>query len=248
MGKIDIAIIAVTVIFTLIGLIKGLMKQLLSFAGWLGSLIASFLLVKPVTGLLSKTPLGANINGKVADWIATKGEIFNQPLDIGTAGAQISEGISQLGLPKFIADAIAKWFNVSGSESDVTLAEVLGPAIGNIILTGITFIALFILLLILFKILTGLLNKVANKGIIGAVNRILGAALGLVKALVFVSLAMLLLSVVSGVIPALNDFLVTDMGLGSEGFGIGRFFYENNPLLGLLKGTFNFKDVLSYFG
>lgn len=247
MGKIDIAIIIVLGLFTVIGLIKGFMKQILSAANWLLGLVGSFLLVKPVTSLLAKTSLSSKIDGKVADWIATKGDIFNQPIAAGSAGEQITEGISELGLPKFIAEAISRWFQVSGSETDLTLAEVLGPAIGNVILTAITFIGIFIILLIVLKIISRLLNKVADKGLLGVVNKILGAVLGAVKGLVFVSLSMLLLSVVSGILPSLNDFLVADLRLGTEGFGLGKYFFENNPLVALLKGSFNFKDILSNF-
>lgn len=247
MGKIDIAIILIIALFTVIGLFKGFMKQVLSVANWLVSLVGSFLLLKPVAAVLGKTALSTSINNKVANWISTKGDIFSQPLVTEQAGEQIAQGISELGLPKFIAEAISGWFKVSGTEGEKTLADVLAPAIGNIILTVIAFIALFIVLLIIFKIISGMLNNIVDNGILGALNKLLGGALGFIKGAVLVSIVMLLLSALSGVIPALNDFLVSDLKLGTDGFGIGKFFYEKNPLLGLLKGSFNFKEILSSF-
>lgn len=242
MGKIDLAIIIIMLIFVIFGLIKGFMKQILSVANWLLSLIGSFLFVKPFSALLSKTALSTSINGKVANWIGTKGATFNEMVEPGRIKEQISQGISELGLPKFIADAIAGGINISGSEGDMTLAEILAPSIGSIILTVLSFIILFILFMIVLKILFGFLNNVFDEGILGAVNKLLGGLLGLIKGAVLISLVMLLLSAVSGIIPPLNNFLVADL---DSKIGIGKFFYEKNPLLTLIKGSFNFKDLFA---
>lgn len=242
MGKIDLAIIIIMLLFVLFGFIKGFMKQILSVANWLLSLIGSFLFVKPFSALLSKTAIATSINGKVANWIATKGATFNEMIEPGRIKEQIAQGISELGLPKFIAEAIASGINIGGAEGDMTLAEVLAPSIGSIILTVVSFIMLFILLMIILKIIFNLLNNVFDEGILGAVNRLLGGVLGLIKGGVLVSLVMLLLSTISGIIPALNNFLVADL---DSGIGIGKFFYENNPLLALVKGSFNFKDIFA---
>jgi uncharacterized membrane protein len=163
-------------------------------------------------------------------------------IEPGRIKEQIAQGISELGLPKFIAEAIASGINIGGAEGDMTLAEVLAPSIGSIILTVVSFIMLFILLMIILKIIFNLLNNVFDEGILGAVNRLLGGVLGLIKGGVLVSLVMLLLSTISGIIPALNNFLVADL---DSGIGIGKFFYENNPLLVLVKGSFNFKDIFA---
>jgi uncharacterized membrane protein required for colicin V production len=243
MGTIDLIIIGIIGLFLIIGIAKGFMKQILSAANWLIALIGSFLLIKPVSALVAQTALKATINTKVGDWIASKGALFSTTISTGQASQQLTEAISELGLPEFIAKAIVGGLDLSSVEGS-TLAEVLAPTIGNIILTVLTFLALFILLMIICKVVFRLLNKVFDSGVLGVVNRILGAALGLVKGAVLVSLAMLLVSALSGLIPSLNDFLTADLRLGTEGFGIGKYFYENNPIMALIKGSFNFKDIL----
>mgnify|MGYP000979486039 CR=1 FL=1 len=247
MGKIDLAIIIIILLFTLIGFAKGFMKQVLSVANWLLGLIGSFLLIKPFSALLSKTEISASINNKVADWIATKGDTFNQLVDYNRVDEQLAEAISELGLPKFIASAITGGFHMTGAEGDITLAEALAPTLGSVILSVIAFILLFIILIILLKIIFKFLNSIFDDGVLGVVNKLLGGVLGLLKGAVMVSLIMLLLSVLSGIIPGLNNFLIADLRLESEGFGIGKFFYESNPLLALIKGSFNFKDLLANF-
>jgi uncharacterized membrane protein required for colicin V production len=243
MGTIDLIIIGIIGLFLIIGIAKGFMKQILSAANWLLSLIGSFLLLKPVSALVAKTAVKTTINTKVGDWIASKGALFSTTITSSQASEQLTGAISELGLPEFIAKAIVGGLDLSSVEGS-TLAEVLAPTIGNIILTVLTFLALFLVLAIVLKIIFHLLNKVFDKGVLGVVNRILGAVLGLVKGVVLVSLAMLLVSALSGLIQPLNSFLTTDLKLGTEGFGIGKYFYENNPILALIKGSFNFKDIL----
>jgi uncharacterized membrane protein required for colicin V production len=243
MGKIDIAIIIITLLFLLIGFFKGFVKQLLSTANWLVALIGSFLLVKPVTSLLSGS-LGQTINTKILDWISTKGEIFS--LQMGTLEeGQFTSGLEALGLPGFIADIFSKLFVSGDLDASLTFGEALSRGIGNIVLTIILFVILFIILMIILKILTNILSNLFDSGVLGIVNKLLGGALGLVKAIVLISGAMLLASAIAGIIPSVQDFLTVDLNLGSTGFGIGKYIYENNPLLAILNGSFNFKDILN---
>ena len=90
-----------------------------------------------------------------------------------------------------------------------------------------------------------LLHVVFDRGVLGIANKLLGAALGLVKGLVLVSLAMLIVSILSGVVPSLNEFLITDLKLGEESFSIGKYFYEHNPLVELFRGSFRFDNILN---
>lgn len=246
MGIIDIVIYILLLAMIIIGFSKGFFKQILSAANWLVSLILAILLVKPFSSLMGKTALQVSINSKVTAWVASKGDLFTMPYDPSSGNAQISEAISEhLKLPKFIADMIA-----SGIKFDVpdgtTLADLLGPAIGIIIMGILSFIILFIIFLIIIKIIVNLLNIVFDRGVLGLVNKLLGAALGLVKGLIIVSLAMLLVSVLSGVLPAVNEFLVSDLKLGTDSFSIGKYFYEKNPLVELFKGSFSFDSVTQY--
>lgn len=245
MAKIDIAIYILLLIMIIIGFSKGFFKQILSVANWLVSLIVAIVFVKPFSGLMAKTTLQTTINGKVAEWIASKGAIFQVPYDASSGNAQISEAISEsLSLPKFIAEIIAKGINFDVPDG-TTLADILSPAIGSIIMTVISFVILFIGALIIIKIVINLLHVVFDRGVLGIVNKLLGAVLGLVKGLVLVSLAMLLVSILSGVVPSLNEFLITDLKLGEESFSIGKYFYEHNPLVELFRGSFRFDNILN---
>lgn len=246
MGKIDIAIYIILVLMVLFGYTKGFFKQVLSTANWLVSLILSFLFVKPFSKLMMRTPLQGTINSKIGDWISSKGGVFDIPYEPANGNEQIADAISNgLKLPKFIADAIAKGINFDVPDG-TTLKDILVPSIGSIIMTIISFIILFIMLLLIIKLIVNLLNIIFDRGLLGFFNKILGAALGLVKSIIFISLAMLLLSTLASVIPSINDFVVSDLKLNESGFRIGKFFYENNILIEIIKGSFSFENIINY--
>jgi uncharacterized membrane protein required for colicin V production len=243
MGKIDIAIYLLILVLVIIGFARGFFKQVLSTANWLVSLILAIVLVKPFSGLMQKTALQGTINNTIETWISSK-DILNIAYDPSSGNAQISEAISEvLKLPKFIADIIAKGINFD-VPAGTTLAQVITPSIGVIVMTVISFLILFIGLIIILQIIIRFLNVVFDRGILGIFNKILGAVLGLAKGFIIVCLAMLLVSILSGVIPSLNEFLINDLKLGQEGFSIGKYFYENNPLVAFFKGSFSFDNIL----
>ena len=191
------AIIALALLFMLFGLSR-LVKGILS-TNWLspGRAVPANQVGRRVA---DEDFIYISINGKVAAWIAAKGAAFNQPFDYTGYKEQLTNAISELGLPKFIASLISDGINISDAPADLTLAEVLAPAFSNIIVTMLAVIIIILFFMIVFKTIISLIGKLFNKGVLGTVNRILGAGLGLVKAYIFVSIIMLLISALSGII------------------------------------------------
>ncbi|MGD9887011.1 MAG: CvpA family protein [Bacilli bacterium] len=241
MGKIELVILIIVGLFTLFGLFRGFVKQLMSAAGWLVSLVGAFLLTEKVSILVKGSSIGDQVVAKVTAWIADF-PTFNIPFDQANATEQLSSAISELGLPKFIADAIAKGVDFSSVPTTFSLAEVLSPSISSVIITIITFIGLFVVIFILFKILGHFLNKLFSGKVLGFVNKILGAVLGLTKAVLIVSVLMLVLSTAAGMIPAVNDFVTADLA-SNGGLGIAKYLYESNPLVALIEGSFSFDNL-----
>ncbi|MGD9605474.1 MAG: CvpA family protein [Bacilli bacterium] len=241
MGKIELVILIVVGLFTLFGFFRGFVKQLMSAASWLVSLVGAFLLTEKVSVFVKGSSIGDQIVAKVTSWIAGF-PTFNIPFDASNATEQLSTAIAELGLPKFIADAIAKGVDFTSVPTTFSLAEVLSPSISSVIITIVTFIGLFIAIFILFKILSHFLNRLFSGKVLGFVNKILGGALGLVKAALIVSVLMLVLSTAAGMISSVNDFVVADLA-SPGGFGIAKYMYESNPLVSLIEGSFSFDNL-----
>lgn len=239
MSKIELFVIVFFLIFIIIGYVKGFFKQLLSFANWIIALIASYIFVRPLSNYLKTTTISSNMNQKLTEWISSKGELFTTPINTSQGTDQLVNAISELGLPKFIGNLIVDKIDMTSVGDGSTLSDVLAPSIGSILITIIAFIGIFILSIILIKIIVNILNNVFDVGILGFINRLLGALLGAVKAFVFVSLIMLIVSILSGIVPSINNYMVGELSK-SDGFTISKYIYENNPLVWLFKNSIKF--------
>jgi len=216
-------------------------KQVISMASWLVSLVGAFLLTKRASTWLSASRIGERINTKITAWIATF-PVFNVPFEAEHANEQLRDAITELGLPKFIAELIAKGVDFSTVPNNFTLAEVLSPSITSVFITIITFIALLIMIFIVFKILGHFLNKLFSGKGLGLVNKILGSVLGLLKAALIVCVLMLVISAVAGMIPKVNAWVLADLATPG-GLGMAKYIYESNPLVTLIEGSFNFDNL-----
>ncbi len=109
-------------------------------------------------------------------------------------------------------------------------------------LSSFIFVGLFIITFIIVKIIGHKLGKSIQKGALGLVDRILGGAWGLAKGLIIISLALLILKGLT-TLPLIGDsvlkFVNTELKLNEEGFGIGKYLYNNNLLPILINMLFS---------
>ena len=71
-GKADIVILIIVLLFGIAGLVRGFLKQILSVANGLVSIIISCLILTPATNLAMNTPLGDMVNDKVLEVVVEK--------------------------------------------------------------------------------------------------------------------------------------------------------------------------------
>ncbi|MDD3349210.1 MAG: CvpA family protein [Bacilli bacterium] len=245
MGKIDIAILIILGIFALIGFAKGFIRQVLSFANLLVAIILAFVAVKPVSVFLSGTKLAPAINEKVVEFLASKGEIFTTLIPVGATNEVLAPAVDQLGLPGFIDKILINLVTIDETTYGLTFSEVLAQKIGPMLLIVVSFIALVLVIFIIMKVLVHFIDSfVKNSKAISGINKLLGFALGFAKAVIIVSLLMLALSALGGFFPSINEFMLTDMKIGLEGFGVGKFFYEKNPVLWVFDNFIDLNKII----
>lgn len=233
-GIIDLCIIGLTLLFAIAGLARGFLKQILSIANGLVSIIVSCCVVNPLTQLVSKTSLADKINSKVLDVIVSKyPDSATIETSLITTNEELSDTFTTSGLPSPIAKIASSLMNVNDFSEGEMLSDAVAKSIGYLLLSIIVFIVSVIIILIIIKILIKVLDSLTQGGILNVINRILGLALGLAKSCIFVCVCMLVISILVKYIEPLNNFIVDDLKLGVEGFGIGKYLYENNPLITL---------------
>jgi len=245
MGKIDIIILIILGVFALIGFAKGFIRQVLSFANLLVAIILAFVTVKPVSVFLSDTKLAPFIHEKVVEFLASKGEIFTTPIPNDATNETLVPILDQLGLPGFIDKILLNLITIDETAYGLTFSEVLAQKIVPTLLIVVSFIALVLVIFIVMKILIHFIDSFVKKSkAVSGINKLLGLALGFAKAIVIVSLLMLALSALGGLFPAINEFMIADMKIGIEGYGIGKFIYENNPVLWVFDNYIDLNKII----
>ena len=192
MAVIDIVIIAVLLLFGIIGMIKGFLNTILSLFSSLASLGVAIFCAKPVAKFLNNVfgLIGA-IGGKIAGSLA--GTI--QPFQSGYAtneltGSALKEYLAQDGLTfqerlfkLFIEDG--KTFSTAeqtAAEADKQIVTYIGERLAAIISLVIATLVVFILLKIAVLLLAKLFDAITKNRAIGGLDRALGLIFGLVKA------------------------------------------------------------------
>lgn len=234
----DYIIIGIVLISLLIGFKKGFFKQLMGFAAILLAVLGARLLTPVTADFVATTAVNQTIDDKIVTWLEAKDGIFTTAISSDPTPEQLEQAMGETGLPGFIVNAIVKHFDIEVPAGETkTFAQLLSPEITRVIVVAITFIILIIVLWLVFFILAKILNKVFSFGVLGIINRILGGGMGLVKSVITVSLILLGLSVVAGLVPAVNDFLTGQLD-GAGSVSVFKMLHENNPVNWLIDSVF----------
>ena len=225
-----IATIVVLVILAFLvinGFRKGFLRILLTTFSLVITLLLAAALVKPVSEFIStKTSIGTGIEEKVEDFISEKME--------KVTNAKEDEIIDSLPLPAFLKKSLQENNTITKyKEQGVTsFKEYAVKNITNIIVKAMSYLALMIIIFLLLRLLL-MLTKFINKvPIIGGVNRILGAVLGLIEGLLIVWALCLLIMTFSG-----SEFGATCMEVINKSTVL-KFIYDNNLLATVANSLF----------
>ena len=232
-GVIDLVIVIVGLLFAIGGFKNGFFKEVVGIGAFVGALVLAYLLAGMVEAALINTPvypfLFSNLRG-----LFSGNAVYDVVIDSSQAGAleYLTDGLTQIGLPGFLASPLASLlitFNGTVGDALATAASYFVILIGSYVLT---FLVGWILILILGKQLVKLTDNVK---LFKFFDAILGAGLGLVRAALVVGIMFLIAVPVSFVVPEVNEYINQDLALATDTFSIGRFLYES--ILGVI-GTF----------
>lgn len=240
MGVIDIIVAILFLLFMIIGFIKGFTKQTLSSFAWLIALIAAIFLCKLTSSLIINTSLGVSLTDKISGWLSAKGgDIVTTPVDSLTE-EMLTESLKSMGIPVFAHSFLMKNLDLSAVQN-ISIVEYVSPKITLYILIAASFILVYLIVFLVVKLIAKLLGDAIKNSPFGFIDRILGAIWGIVKATFIVSILMLLISLVMSLpIAEVNEWLINDMKLNTDEFGLAKFIYEHNPIM-LIISQFKLK-------
>ena len=203
MAVIDIIVIAVLLLFSIIGMVKGFLNTILSLFSTFASIGVAILCAKPVAKFLNNVfHIVERIGGSIAGGITniTPFQSGYEAVADGLTGAELKEYISSNspGFKErlynlFIEDA--KVFNYSeelttAESVDQNIVQYIGERLAGIISLVIAAVAVFIVLKIAILLLSKLFNALTKHSAINGLDRTLGLLFGFAKGALLVCITL----------------------------------------------------------
>ena len=218
---VDIVIVVALIVFVAICAKRGFVNMIFHFASGLVVLIAAIALAQVVV----------NITGGLfglQDSLTQKfTETFSKlsGFDVDVAGQDVGQLLQAGDLPTVIASLVIKKHAGTILAPGTTLGMLAGSTVAELLCKLIAGVALFVVLKILFKFLRKVFNAITNKiKILGKLNRILGAVVGFIEGVFFISLAVSILALIpsAGIMNFFNSSIIL------------RLLYNRNPIVWML--------------
>ena len=215
---VDIIVVALMLLFVFICAKKGFITCFFEFISTIGALFIAFSfasLFASITGGLFglQGVLETSLVGSFSNLTG-----FDIPLD---PSADLTEMLASQDMSEVLVNLIAQ----NWGDADIagkTLAELAGYTVAEFATAVIAGVALFIILKLVFMVLKKFFNFLFKGGLLGTLNRLLGAAIGLVEAVLIASLVVTVLSLFPGMMSFLNGSIILTA------------LYQFNPLMWLI--------------
>lgn len=144
------------------------------------------------------------------------------------------EMLDSLELPEMIAEGILE----NGSQETYTylaaqsFVEYVSGYLATIVVNGLSFLLSFFLATVLIRMITYALDLLARLPVVHGINKVAGALLGGVKAVLFIWVAMLIFTILCETSVGRNALRMIEKD------SVLRVLYENNILMKLFTGIF----------
>lgn len=215
MNWIDFAIIAILLIFVIIGVWKGFAFSILSMFSGTVNFIISIFLVRPTTNLLNSW---FGFENALTNGFTSKLSSMSTSFDVNMVGmskdeisTHISNTLDTSGFPlKNLFKSMLKITpeKIEGKTS-CTLNEIISKSLGSFFSLVITFIVIFVLLYVVLFLIGKIAKKSQEVSGIRTIDRILGFFFGLIRGAIFISLIFAVLSLFNenGALSGLFDYI-----------------------------------------
>jgi hypothetical protein len=223
-GIIDIGLLVLSLLFAISGFRNGFVKEILGIASFVGAIVIAYLLANWVEDVLVTTPLYPFLFTNLQNSVFSGNALYDVVIDNSQPGALggLTDGLTQIGLPGFLASPLANILVTFNGTLGDALATTSAYFIILILSYVVPFLIAWLLLAIISKLLVKLFSRVDSLQLI---DSLLGVFLGLGRAAILVTLAVVVVIPVTFVVPSVNAFITSDLALNENVFSIGKFMY-----------------------
>ena len=214
---IDVAIVLALVIYGLIGLKKGFFRSFLSLFTWSACLSIAVFVAKNVAGWINSiydfaSLIGGKITGSINSLNPMFEKVISENYEDKTALINELSSIDINGALKQVLKIVFNNANIDYSTCGLTVGQMSGTSLGQIIVIIASGILVFLLLKLVVFLLTKFFEGLTKNNIFGTFNRIMGIVFGVVKCAIvvfvinFILVALTLIPPVNKTItPLIND-------------------------------------------
>ena len=233
---IDVVALSLIVVFGVLGLKDGFVKTFVKVFGTIISLFLAVMLCSQCANFLeSQFGFISSLTEKVSGVVSN---IFGEQL-VNTTLSQAVEGqLSELGLSGWLIKIVMQAKSDGSIPLDTTLNQIISPVLSYYIACGISVIVLFIIFKILLFILGDMSKKMSALKIVGALNKILGLLLGVIRCVVYIQIAIIVINI-------LPIGFVQSFSVGIENSSIAGFINRINVFDIIIK-SFSKLDIISF--
>ena len=212
----DGVVLAGFLVFALLAAKKGFVRCFFGFVSTIVALLVAFIFMNAVIGWTNGLfGLQSALNEGCVQWL---NKIVGFDVDISAGGLTTAlESVMPDFLVALIVDGVADKTLPQGT----TVAMVAGEALANVITSFVAWLVLFLATKLLLKILEKLISSIVeNLPIVGAVNSLLGFAVGALQGLL----------VISGVVAVLSFLPIGGLTTFFNECILVKWLYNDNPI------------------
>ncbi len=220
----DILILAIVIFCIFRGIRRGAVKTAFSLLSFAVALILTFMFASPVTQYIEQQPFGQSMHESIEVALTDKidGLLYTDKTDTTNTTESI---LKTLSVPEYMKKSLFLQSDFFVRNADVPAANAVADALASAYMKIICTIVLFIVLLLLLRILRFVAEGIFKLPLLKEINRIVGAAAGLVNGIFIAYLVLSAVSALSG-IPAFSW-----LAPAKEASYIFKNVYENNVIL-----------------
>jgi uncharacterized membrane protein required for colicin V production len=223
MNIVDGVIIALLIIGGFNGFRRGLLSSILGILSLVGALAVAYFLGQQAQGLLELFQVNTMIEQFLNTSVFINNSLFETNLSDSNVIQMIQDGLTAIGMPSFITDALNTFIN----DLNQPLGEALAEGLTNLAMLVLSFVLVyFIARLVITLVLKSIVKIVKDNKISSSVDKILGLLFGLLRTTVFIMVVISALMAISFINQDVNTFLVDQFQLNSANFSIGKQFYQ----------------------
>jgi uncharacterized membrane protein required for colicin V production len=223
MNIVDGIIIALLIVGGFNGFRRGLLSSILGILSLVGALAVAYFLGQQAQGLLELFQVNTMIEQFLNTSVFINNSLFETNLSDSNVIQMIQDGLTAIGMPSFITDALNTFIN----DLNQPLGEALAEGLTNLAMLVLSFVLVyFIARLVITLVLKSLVKIVKDNKISSSVDKILGLLFGLLRTTVFIMVLISALMAISFINQDVNTFLVDQFQLNSANFSIGKQFYQ----------------------